>query len=119
MNPCADEEDSELRNMTPAFTQLASPDTLATRATICPSPVSDVDAKLKASCVPQTSAPAPRTVNTPVLMSKFAPPAAPTAPMSASVQPCGSDPVLDVTVIRAVAEVVVAPASSDATAVSA
>ena len=40
MKACADEADSELRIMTPALTQFASSEIVATRATIVPSPES-------------------------------------------------------------------------------
>src|SRR5207244_6894385 len=59
----------------------------STRATMSPSPARMRQAKCSASAEPQTSAPAPFTVNVPPLAD--AEPGTPTAPISVDSQPSG------------------------------
>src|SRR5262249_29255863 len=84
--------------MTPAFAQRSVFCTLATRATICPLPLSCWWTNWKASAAPQMSAPDPLTLNVPFVSVEL--PAIPTVPMSWSVQ-------VDATVVDVVLDDVV------------
>jgi hypothetical protein len=68
------------RSITPAFAYVLVFNRLLTRTTICASPGMGWSTDWKASVVPQMSAPAPRTVSTPLV--DVALPASPTVPMS-------------------------------------
>src|SRR5262245_38243688 len=108
-NACAADADSELRTITPAFVHAFTPWMDATRATIVKLPLTDRYAYCSASAVPHTSAPAPVTVKLPPLYVES--PLAPTAPMSALVQPDGRPPDAVFTVTCTGADVVDAPPS--------
>src|SRR5688500_15715449 len=105
------------RIITPALVQGSTFATLATRATIVPSPLIVRYAYWNSSAVPQMSAPDPSILKTPA--SYAALPALATLPMSRFNQPVGSDDTgggastaLDVTSTESNVAVAMAPSST-------
>src|SRR5262245_45849433 len=117
MKACGDEGESVSRTMTPALVQALIAWIDVTRAVKEKLPLPVRYVYWNASVVPQTSAPAPVTVNVPLLYVPA--PVAPVAPTSLALHPAGRVPGggAAVTVMVTSLDVVAAPASSVAFAV--
>jgi hypothetical protein len=118
MRACAESAVSRSRIHHARFHPGLTFSTEATRAMMSPSPLRGCHAKCSASALPQTSAPPPETVERPG--RRAGAPAGPTAPMSCDCQGAGSvgAGAGEETETATLADVVAAPASSIARAVS-